>query len=95
MAHFLKDLIARKLKQLSTDEIIHYGNQYGFQITTKQANSINAYLKKNKIDPFQAKEREKMLLQLASITDKETAQKANKLFVELVKSYGLESLFKE
>ncbi|MGY0692903.1 DUF2624 family protein [Virgibacillus sp. FSP13] len=93
MSRFIKDLIANKITQLSPEELLHYSQQYGFSITNTQAKAITTYLKTHTIDPFHADGRAKMLQELARITDLKTAKKAQKLFNEIIKSHGLESLF--
>ncbi|WP_368855436.1 DUF2624 family protein [Virgibacillus salexigens] len=50
-------------------------------------------MKQNNVDPFSANGRAKMLRELAKITDIQTAKKAQKLFNELIQSYGLSHLF--
>ncbi|GGB29178.1 DUF2624 family protein [Virgibacillus dakarensis] len=93
MSTFIKELIAKKISQLSPEELLTYSKQYGFSITNAQAKTITTYLKTHHIDPFSADNRAKMLQELARITDLNTAKKAQKLFNEIVKSHGLESLF--
>lgn len=92
MSGLLKEIILSKMKNLSTEEIISNAKKNGFSITEKEAEQINNYLRRNRVDPFKEKDRKKMLQELAKITDKNTAKKANRLFKELIKQYGLESL---
>ncbi|WP_010531010.1 DUF2624 domain-containing protein [Lentibacillus jeotgali] len=94
MSTFIKHLITKKLKQLSPDELLHYAHQYNFSITRKQAQEITAYLKQHPIEPFEPEYRAKMFKELARITDKDTANKAQTLFQKITKSYGLEGFFK-
>ncbi|MUK87109.1 DUF2624 family protein [Ornithinibacillus sp. L9] len=94
MSTFIKELIINKMKQLTPNEIRNYAKEYGFHISKNEAEEIAKYIKTKKIDPFNKKDHKKMLQELARITDTETAKKANKLFNEMVKAYGLESLFK-
>ncbi|GAA0441019.1 MAG: DUF2624 domain-containing protein [Bacillota bacterium] len=93
MSNFIKEMIRRKLAQLTAPELLHYSNQYGFSLSNNEAQQIITYLKKNNVDPFSSHGREKMLRDLALITDQATAKKAQKLFNELIKSYGLGHLF--
>ncbi|MFD2046083.1 DUF2624 domain-containing protein [Ornithinibacillus salinisoli] len=95
MSTFIKGLVISKMKQLTPEEIHAYGKDYGFTVTNKEARDIWNYLQNNKIDPFNKQDRNKMLKELARITNVETAKKANKLFQEIVKYYGLESLFEQ
>jgi hypothetical protein len=93
MSIFIKQMILTKLRQITPNEILEYSTKYGFQVTRQQAEQISNYVRSKRINPFDKKEREKMLLDLSEITDQQTAMKANQLFHELIKSYGLEHLF--
>ncbi|PAV29048.1 hypothetical protein CIL05_13795 [Virgibacillus profundi] len=93
MSIFIKEMIKNKLKQLSPEEILYYGKQYGFSVTETEAQSISTYVRRNPVDPFNKNSQEKMFKQLAGITNTETAKKAQNLFYELIKTYGLEHLF--
>jgi hypothetical protein len=94
MSIFIKQIILNKMKQITPDDVFHYSQEYGFSISRQQAQEISNYVRKNRVNPFERTEREKMLKDLSEITDRETALKANQLFQELIKSYGLEHLFK-
>lgn len=93
MSKFIKDMVTQKLKQLSPDELLHYSQQYDFRVSENQAKQITAYLHSHSIDPFNANDRTKLFSELEHITDRDTAQKADKLFQEIIKSYGLGHLF--
>ncbi|WP_047986306.1 DUF2624 domain-containing protein [Ornithinibacillus californiensis] len=93
MSIFIKQIILSKMKQISPSDVFHYSQEYGFTISRQQAQEISNYVRRNRVNPFERKEREKMLKDLSEITDRETAIKANQLFQELIKSYGLEHLF--
>lgn len=95
MSNFIKELVRKKLKQLSPDELLHYGRQYGFSLSQSEAREITTYLKSNPVDPFHVADREKMFKELARITNVDTAKKARLLFNELIKSYGMDYLFTE
>ncbi|SFA70674.1 Protein of unknown function [Lentibacillus halodurans] len=94
MSTFIKQMINKKLKQLSPDELLYYARQYNFSISKEQARLITAYLRQNPIDPFDPGKRAKMFKELARITDQETANQAQSLFQKMIKSYGAEHLFK-
>ncbi|MFC2948371.1 DUF2624 domain-containing protein [Virgibacillus sediminis] len=95
MSEFIAQLIRNKLRQLTAEEIGRYGAQYGFNITKAQANQIADYLRKHSYDPFNATDRRRMWKELAKITDQATAQKAQRLFHEIIRSYGVEHLFEK
>lgn len=93
MSIFLKQLITNTLKGLSPKEVIQYGHRYGFNVSHEEANKITKFLKNHSIDPFSSVDRKNAFQELANITSPETAKKAEKLFTQLVSSYGLDSLF--
>ncbi|GAB3050997.1 DUF2624 family protein [Virgibacillus ainsalahensis] len=95
MSVFIKELVRNKLRQLTPEELLHYSKQYGFSINRTTANNITQYLKTNPVDPFHANGRDKMFQELSRLTDTQTANKAQHLFQEIIKSYGLEYLFNE
>ncbi|WP_010097015.1 DUF2624 domain-containing protein [Ornithinibacillus scapharcae] len=92
MSLFIKQIILNKMRQITPEDVYSNANQYGFTITKNQAVEISNYVRKNRVNPFNKRDREKMLYDLSQITDQETAMKANQLFNELIKSYGLEHL---
>lgn len=93
--HMLKDLIIRKLKNLSYDEILYYSQQYGFSLSEREALDIKNYLQTHGVNPFHEDGRLEMFQELAHITNVQTAKKAQQLFNEMIKSYGVEHLFTE
>ncbi|WP_156290715.1 DUF2624 domain-containing protein [Oceanobacillus salinisoli] len=93
MSIFIKELVKKKLKQITPDELQFYAKQYGFSISRQQAMQISNYLKQSTVDPFKLKDRERMFRELARITDLQTAKEARSLLDEVIKSYGLENLF--
>jgi len=93
MSVFIKGLLTQKIKQLTPEELLYYAKQYGFSITESEAHSITAYVKSHPLDPFNSNDRMKMLQELTHITNADTAKKAQRLFNELIQSYGLGHLF--
>lgn len=94
MSTFIKQMITKKIRGLTPDELLHYAGQYNFSISRKQAKEITAYLQQTAVDPFDPDFRAKMFKELARITNDETADKAQLLFQKIIKSYGVEHLFK-
>lgn len=93
MSFLLKEIVKNRLRQLTTDELLHYANQYGFSITRKQADQIVHYMQTNNVDIFSKEAAEQAYQKIAEITDLQTANKLKALFDELIKTYGLESYF--
>ncbi|WP_430785228.1 DUF2624 domain-containing protein [Virgibacillus flavescens] len=93
MSKIMKEIIAKKLMNTSPEELLHYSKQYGFSLTNSEAKQITSYIKSNPFDPFNESDRIHFFKELARITDIQTTKKAQKLFGEIVKSYGIQSLF--
>lgn len=93
MSIFIKELIKRKLSQITVTELLQYGREYGFSLTETEAEEIVLYMKTNKVDPFNKNDHAKMFQALTQITDINTANKAQNLFDEIIRSYGLDHLF--
>lgn len=89
----IKQLMLKKLKSLTAEEIITYANEYQLSISYQQADDIANHLKKHNYDPTNAADRTNMIKKLAQITDVKTAQACQKLFRSLVKEYQMEHLF--
>jgi len=94
MSIFIKHVVIQKLKQLSSEELLDFSNEYGFSISEQEAGKIVSYLKTASLNPFDASGRLEMMKELSSITSPEVAKKANQLFLELIRSHGVEHLFK-
>lgn len=93
MSKMMKDIITKKLKQTTPEELLHYSKQYGFSITHKEAKQITDYLKSRPFNPFNESDRIVFFKELTKITSISTTKKAQKLFAEVVKSYGIQSMF--
>ncbi|HLS59588.1 MAG TPA: DUF2624 family protein [Virgibacillus sp.] len=93
MSGLIKEIIKKKLNHLSYEELLAQSEKFGFELTTEEAKQIISYLKRTNINPFSQHDRLIMLQALADITDQATAHQANDLFIEVIKSYGVEHLF--
>lgn len=89
----IKELINTKIKTLTVHELMKYANEYGFSLSRDQAEEIIKYYRTHDIDPFDSEERMNFFKQLAYITDQDTARKAHRLFIEMIRRYNLEHLF--
>lgn len=93
MSKVMKEIITKKLKQTTTKELLYYSKQYGFSLTEREAKQITDYLKTHPFDPFKESDRTQFFKELTQITNLNTTRKAQKLFGEIIKSYGIQSLF--
>src|SRR5690625_3245771 len=90
---FLKQLIKNKLSKITTKELKYYSEQYHFSLTDQEIHGIIHYLRTQPIDPFSEQGRKKLVLDLAQITNPNTAKQALDLFHELINVYGVDHLF--
>jgi|GEM_PF-1255116 len=95
MSEFLKQMIIKKLKQLTKEELLELANKYHFNLTFDEAYQIIHYIQTNSIDPFSTYGRNELVLELTQITNKETALQANQLFVQMIERYHLTHLFND
>lgn len=86
-------MIIKKIKQLSSRELLYYANEYNFDLNPDEAHEIIHFLKTEPIDPFTQKGQQHLVNQLSIITNPQTAQQAYQLFKQLITSYGLEHYF--
>lgn len=93
MSFFIKEFARKKIRSISADELLAFARQYEFQVKRTEAEQIVHYLRNTSQDPFVAADRKKIFRELAQITDPKTAKQAEKLFYQLIKSYGVEHLF--
>ncbi|WP_237582625.1 DUF2624 domain-containing protein [Pontibacillus yanchengensis] len=89
----IKQVVHQKLKSLTPNALIAYGQEYQIYLTKEQATSIVYYLKKTDLNPLDEKDRIKALKKLAQITDPQTAQKVNRIFQQMIKDNGLSHWF--
>lgn len=93
MSNFLKQVIKKKLKQISSHDILYYGEQYGFSLSEHETQQVANYIKNHDLDPFNETDRQTMFHALSQITNEKTAQNAEDLLFQLMKTYGLDHLF--
>lgn len=90
---FIKQIVLKKIKQLSPRELLYYANEYGFELSPNEADEIVYFLQTESIDPFTIEGQKHLLENLSIITNQNTAQKAYQLFRQLIANYGLEHYF--
>ena len=93
MQPFVLQMIEKKIKNLSSSELLNYAKQYEITLTRAQANEIVKFLHSTDLNPLEQADRVKLLKKLAQITDLKTAQQAQQLFNQITKQYGVESWF--
>ncbi|GGM31416.1 hypothetical protein GCM10011351_16940 [Paraliobacillus quinghaiensis] len=93
MQPFVQQMIEKKIKNLSSSELLNYAQQYQINLTRTQANEIVTFLRSTDLNPLEQADRVKLLKKLAQITDLKTAQQAQQLFNQIIKQYGVESWF--
>lgn len=95
MSSFIKELIKKRIKQLTFEDLLHYSQQYGFSLSLEEAKHIVTYLQTHPFDPFISTDRLFMFQKISEITDIQTAYKAEALFNDMIKAYGLSHLFND
>lgn len=95
MQPFVKQMIEKKLRNITKTELLSYAKQYQINITDTQAGKIVAFLHKTDLNPLEKSDRVLLLKKLAQITDLETAQQAQQLFNQITKQYGVDSWFNQ
>lgn len=93
LSGFVKKMAIKKLKQITNSELLEYAEEYNFSITNEESIKIINYIQNHEINPFETSRRIELFKELAKITNQETANKANELFIQIIKSYHLEHLF--
>lgn len=95
MSRILKQLVIHKLRNLTTEELLTYAEDYNFPLDENEAEEIIDYFKGNSFDPFNLSEINNFFYHLEEITTKSTAGKAKHLFHSLIDQYNLSHLFFE
>ncbi|WP_117169205.1 DUF2624 domain-containing protein [Paraliobacillus sediminis] len=95
MQPFVKQMIEKKLRNITKTELLSYAKQYQVNVTDTQAEKIVAFLHKTDLNPLEKSDRVVLLKKLAQITDLETAQQAQQLFNQITKQYGVDSWFNQ
>lgn len=93
MSFIFKEIIRNRLRNLSVEELLHYGKQYGFSISREEATHILHFIRTSNFDIFSKQAIDEAYDKIADITNTQTANKAKALFENLIKSYGLEDYF--
>ena len=78
-------IINQKIKSITPEELVGYGNQYNIRLTKEEAQKIIQLVRNNKINLFDPNERAKWVKELAKVTSPETAKQANALFLNFMK----------
>lgn len=76
---FLHHLINQKAQTITGDELLKYAKGLDIPLKREEAEKIASRLRSRKVDLFDEYERANLLREIAAITNKQTAQKLNKL----------------
>ena len=76
---FLHHLINQKVQTITGDELLKYAKGLDIPLKREEAEKIASRLRSGKVDLFNEHERTNLLREIAVITNKQTAQKLNKL----------------
>jgi uncharacterized protein (DUF697 family) len=76
----LQNVVNHKINNITGDELLGYGKQFGVKINPEQATKIASYLRGKNINIFNAAERSKVIKEIAKIAGPATAKEVNKIF---------------
>ena len=93
MSKELEKLMMNYIENLTFEDLMALSRRYNFSLSEAEGRKIISYLNNVPFDPFSENGRRKMIVDLSSITNHDTAHKASSLFNQLVNSYGLNHLF--
>ncbi|WP_449536998.1 DUF2624 domain-containing protein [Ferdinandcohnia sp. Marseille-Q9671] len=78
-----QQIINQKLKTLTPEDLMKYGQQYDIDVTKAQATNVLKLIRKRKnINIFNPEEKNQLLREIAQITSPEVARKLNQLFLK-------------
>jgi uncharacterized protein (DUF697 family) len=80
----LQNVINHKINNITGDDLLSYGKQFGVKISPEQAKKIAAYLRGKNINIFSNAERSKVIKEIAKIAGPATAKEVNKIFTNFV-----------
>lgn len=80
----LQNVVNHKINNITGDELLGYGKQFGVKINPDQAKKIAAYLRGKNINIFNNTERSKVIKEIAKIAGPVTAKEVNKIFAKFV-----------
>lgn len=80
-----ENIINHKISNITGDELLKYAEPLKIEVTKDQANKIAKYLRSNKVNVFDDRERVKLIKEIAKIAGHETAKEVNKIFTLIAK----------
>ncbi|WP_421379888.1 DUF2624 domain-containing protein [Bacillus salacetis] len=80
----LQNVVNHKINNITGDDLLSYGKQFGVKISPEQAKKIAAYLRGKNINIFNDAERSKVVKEIAKIAGPATAKEVNKIFTKFV-----------
>ncbi|WP_077247169.1 DUF2624 domain-containing protein [Pseudobacillus wudalianchiensis] len=76
---FLQNIINQKAQMMTGDELLKYAKGLDIPLKREEAERVASLLRSRRIDLFNEQERVNLLREIAAITNKQTADKLNKL----------------
>ncbi|WP_049663209.1 DUF2624 domain-containing protein [Bacillus sp. FJAT-27231] len=76
---FLQNIINQKAQMMTGDELLKYAKGLDIPLKREEAERVASLLRSRRIDLFNEQERANLLREIAAITNKQTADKLNKL----------------
>ncbi|MTT33166.1 DUF2624 family protein [Terrilactibacillus sp. BCM23-1] len=85
MNAFIQQMINQKINSVTSEELLRYGAQYGFQINPQQAKEIVSHFNGKHINIFDDSERNRVINALSKTIDPNLVAEVNKLFLNFIK----------
>jgi hypothetical protein len=80
-----ENIINHKINTITGEELMKYASQFQITITAGQAEKIAQYLRTQKVNIFDPRERSTLVKEIAKIAGPGTAKEVNKLFIQFTK----------
>ncbi|MCM3586311.1 DUF2624 domain-containing protein [Mesobacillus maritimus] len=80
-----ENIVNHKVNNITGEELLKYAEPFKLSISRAQADKIAKYLRGQKVNIFDDRERAKLIKEIAKVAGPETAKEVNKLFLLFTK----------
>ncbi|KAA0549391.1 DUF2624 domain-containing protein [Bacillus sp. BGMRC 2118] len=78
----LEQIVNQRINRITKEELLKYSKEYGYSISTSQAEKIVLLLRGKNVNIFNSAERAKLIKEIAKITSPAVAKELNQLFLQ-------------
>ncbi|MBU5595736.1 DUF2624 domain-containing protein [Amphibacillus sp. MSJ-3] len=93
MNQIFKQVIRKKMTEITPDELLTHAEQYQVALSQAQAVEIIKIINTQKFDPFKKEDLIRMFDHLERITDQATVKQAKIILNQFIKQYNLADWF--